>query len=342
MGVGPVPARVMIVGEAYGAEEELRGEPFLGASGQELNRMLTEAGLARAQCFTTNVVNARPPKNDLSAWIAGTKKEITPAHIPVRDKWVLPIVDAGIHSLEREIALVKPNIIIALGNTALWALTGEWGIMKWRGSILFHSSGTKVIPTYHPAAVLRQWEWRAIAVNDLRRAERHSHEWEDHPPEKFYEIAPSYDTAYQRLDWLIEKVSLGEIEWIDFDLETRAGHIDCAGFSWSKSEAICIPFMSRRSPVGYWEDPAMEGIIVWMIYRLLTHPKVKVRGQNLLYDCQYTYRHWHFVPRVAQDTMLSHHSMFPGTKKSLDYLASMYCERYTQWKPDKVVWKEGG
>ena len=339
MGVGPVPAKIMIVGEAYGAEEELRGEPFLGASGQELNRMLAEAGIYRSECYVTNVVNARPPKNDLSEWIAVKKKDITPGHVLVRDKWVLPIVEAGLHSLEKEIALVKPNLIIAFGNTALWALTGEWGIMKWRGSILFHSGGTKVIPTYHPAAILRQWEWRAIAVNDLRRAERLSHEWAYTPREKFYTLAPSYDAAYQRLDWLIEQVSEGHLEWIDFDLETRGGHIACAGLSWSLQEAICIPFMSVRSVVGYWPEPEIEGILVWKLYRLLTHPKVKVRGQNLLYDCQYTYRHWHFVPRVAQDTMLSHHVMFPGTKKSLDYLASMYNEHYRYWKDDGKNWE---
>ncbi|MFS2212853.1 hypothetical protein, partial [Kosakonia cowanii] len=64
------------------------------------------------------------------------------------------------------------------------------------------------------------------------------------------------------------------------------------------------------------------------------HPNVLVRGQNLLYDAQYTYRHWHFVPRVAQDTMISHHTMWAGLPKRLDFQASMYCDHYVYWKDE--------
>lgn len=99
--------------------------------------------------------------------------------------------------------------------------------------------------------------------------------------------------------------------------------------------------MSKDDPKGYWIEE-QEAYIVWMIYRVLTHPKVKVRGQNLLYDCQYTYRHWHFVPRVAQDTMIAHHSTFCGLPKALDFLASMYSDYYVNWKPEKSAWKVGG
>ena len=134
MGCGPVPARVMIVGEAYGEQEERAGEPFIGASGLELNRMLHEAGIMRSECYVTNVVNARPPFNDIGAWVAAKKKDISHYHVPFRDKMVLPIVTAGYERLQREIEMVKPNVILALGNMAMWALTGAWGITKWRGS----------------------------------------------------------------------------------------------------------------------------------------------------------------------------------------------------------------
>ncbi len=78
------------------------------------------------------------------------------------------------------------------------------------------------------------------------------------------------------------------------------------------------------------------------LYQLLTHPAVKVRGQNLLYDCQFTYRYWCFIPRVKQDTMIAWHSCFPGLRKSLDFQASIVCDDYLQWKPEKGTWKEGG
>ena len=74
-GKGPVPARIMIVGEAPGEEEIRRGEPFCGASGSELNKMLGEAGISRGECFVTNVSRERPPKNDINLFIAKAKKE---------------------------------------------------------------------------------------------------------------------------------------------------------------------------------------------------------------------------------------------------------------------------
>ena len=89
---------------------------------------------------------------------------------------------------------------------------------------------------------------------------------------------------------------------------------------------------------GYW-DLEEEAQIVHLLYRVLTHPKVAVRWQNGLYDAQYTYRHWHFIPRGAQDTMISQHTAFVALPKSLDFLASLYCKHYVQWKPDKSHWK---
>ncbi|MBF9639206.1 hypothetical protein, partial [Streptococcus pseudopneumoniae] len=79
--------------------------------------------------------------------------------------------------------------------------------------------------------------------------------------------------------------------WLDFDIETRNGHIDCIGFSWSLEDAICIPLISRGHPEGYW-SPDEEAWIVYHLYLLLTHPNVKVRWQNGLYDAQYVHRHW--------------------------------------------------
>ena len=132
-------------------------------------------------------------------------------------------------------------------------------------------------------------------------------------------------------------MSGGSLEWIDFDLETRAGHIACAGFSWSLTEAVCIPLMCVEDRQGYWSQEE-EARLIFLIYQVLTHPRAKIRGQNLLYDAQYTYRHWHFVPRVTQDTMIAQHSVFCGEKKSLDFLASKYCDHYVYWKDDGKTW----
>ena len=74
---GPCPATIMLVGEAPGEQEVAQGAPFVGASGQELSRMLQEAGIMRSACFITNVVRIRPPGNDIGAFIAQRKSDIT-------------------------------------------------------------------------------------------------------------------------------------------------------------------------------------------------------------------------------------------------------------------------
>lgn len=351
-GVGPVPSKVMIVGEAFGEEEERVGEPFMGASGQELNRMLHEVGMLRSGIFVTNLVNERPPYNDITKWMPEKKKDITHSHTPLRNRMVLPIVKEGFQKLMNEIRMVKPNLIIACGNSALWALTGEWGILRWRGSLMKMSpSGDmfdpwpaealpKVIPIIHPTAILRQWELRAITVNDLKRCKRHMLEREIRVPEWNFILQPSIKTVLDTLALLQARVEAGPTK-LSLDLETAAGHITCCGLAWSKLEAICLPFMSRGLNPDYWLEEE-EAEIIYRLYKLTTHPNALVNGQNILYDSQYTFRHWHFVPHIVQDTMISHHTAFAGLPKALDFQASMYADYYCQWKPPKTAWKAGG
>ena len=89
--------------------------------------------------------------------------------------------------------------------------------------------------------------------------------------------------------------------------------------------------MCQNNRNGYWllweEAP-----IVHTLYRLLTHPNVKVRWQNGLYDAQYIYRYWHFLPRGAQDTMISQHTAFVSQPKSLAFQSSMYSPHYVSRK----------
>lgn len=361
MGAGSPSARIMIVGEAWGETEERTGIPFSGASGQELNRMLAEAGILRSDCYVTNVVNARPLYNDIRHWIPETKAKITGRMVPVRNKFVDPLVAAGVRQLGLEIDLVKPAVIIALGGTALWALTGNESIVKWRGSLLHYDkrevgtvprgnalaanesssdvSLTRVVPTYHPAAILRMWDWRKIAIQDLKRAAREITE-PAKVPEWDFVIKPSFEKVIAALQYLRYRVSICPT-WIDLDLETKASHISCCGLSWSRLEAICIPFMEDTDRRGYWLD-AEEAEIVLRLYELLTHRNCWVRGQNLLYDAQYTFRRWGFIPNVKQDTMIAQHVLWAGMPKSLAFQASMYSRYYVTWKPDKDTWKEGG
>lgn len=339
---GPAPARIMIVGEFPSDEDSRKGFPFSGYSGTELTKMLSEANIHRAGCFVTNVLRQPVPGNNIDAFIAARKSDITSQHGIMRDKYCLPPVFEGIALLQREIELVRPNVIIALGNLAMWALTGKWGITSWRGSTLLCDLPLaldykpKVIPTYAPALVTRQWSWRPIAVMDFQRAFRASNSRDYIKPERNFIVRPDFDTAMAVLYQLHAQVVAGPVK-LAIDIETRAGHIACIGLAWSRKDAICIPLMCAERIEGYWTAEE-ESSLMFQLYLLLTHSNCHGIGQNFLYDAQYFYRHLHYLPRIERDTMIAHHSCFSNMQKGLDFLSSMYCEDHVYWKDDGKTW----
>jgi DNA polymerase-1 len=115
------------------------------------------------------------------------------------------------------------------------------------------------------------------------------------------------------------------------DIETIARHIACVGFAWSPLDAICIPIMLH----GAHYFPLDEEIeIILKMREVLTHPNIKIIGQNWSYDTQHFVRHWGFRPRCDFDTMLAQHVCFPGIPKDLGFLASMYCSHFVYWKDE--------
>lgn len=337
---GPPNARIMIVGEAPGSEEVQTGIPFSGASGQELNRMLHEAGIMRSECFVTNVCRQQPAGNRIELFIPKAKKDVTPDCVQFRDKRVKPCVRAGAELLAQEIQLVKPTLIIALGNVSLWALTGQWGITDWRGSMLEQDLvpgvPCKVIPTYHPAALFRQWSWRPVLVHDLKRAKKESASREYSRPQYNFITRPSFERAAHTIEELLAKANASPFK-LSVDIETRGGHIACIGLAWSKLDAICIPFMDVAHREGYWNEDE-EAALVFALRVLFAHPNCHIVGQNFLYDAQYIYRWWHFIPNLKRDTMIAQHACFSTLPKGLDFLSSMYCEYHTYWKGESKDW----
>lgn len=339
---GPLPARIMIVTDCPSGEDLHRGSLLSGYSGTELTKMLSEANISRSACFVTSVVRIAAPGGNMAAFIAERKSDITSHHGILREKYCLPPVFEGLSLLQREIELCRPNVIIALGNVAMWALTGKWGITSWRGSTLLCDLPLpldykpKVIPAYTPAMVMRQWSWRPIAVMDFQRAFRASHSKDYKRPEYRFTTRPDFATALAVLEQLWQQANSAPIR-LSIDIETRAGHIACIGLAWSKLDAICIPLMCAERVEGYWTAEE-EAHLMYHMYRLLSHPNCQGIGQNFLYDAQYFHRHLMYVPRLERDTMLAHHSCFANMQKGLDFLSSMYCDQHLYWKDDGKTW----
>ena len=173
-----------------------------------------------------------------------------------------------------------------------------------------------------------QWSWRPYVTTDLRRAAQVAREGYTVPHYRFI-INPQFPQIEATFGHLASRLDAGILH-LSCDIETRRGQIDCIGLAWSPTEAICIPFFSRKSP-NYWTEDE-EFAIIAGLRKLLTHPNARISGQNFLYDVQYIHRQWKFYPRLALDTMVAHHVCWPGTDKDLATLSSLYCDHHRFWK----------
>jgi DNA polymerase len=150
LGDGNPNAKLMFVGEAPGRDEDKQGKPFVGRSGQLLNRILEVAGLKREDVFITNVVKWRPPNN----------RQPTPAEMETGKSLML----------KHEINIIKPKVICTLGSSALHALVDpEAKISRVRGKALRQDS-LIIVPTYHPAYILRNNKELENFMNDIMYA----------------------------------------------------------------------------------------------------------------------------------------------------------------------------
>jgi uracil-DNA glycosylase len=338
-GLGRKPNKAMLIGEAPGEQEEKLGIPFVGAAGKELDRMMREAGLNPGEWYRTNVFKTRPVGNKLETiflpqteWKACHPNE-TPTTAPFRiDNKVhfLPLsFQTELSSLYQEIEEVNPNLIIALGATALWALTGRQNISSMRGTALMSSTPSispprKLLPTFHPAAVLRQWDLRPIVIADLMKAARQAEFPELRRPKRIITVNPTLEDICTFLG------TLHTAQLLAVDIETRRGQITEIGFASSPNEALVVPFIQGLNQ-NYWPTAEAECEALRLCKAILQHPVPKI-FQNGLYDIQYIWRVWRFPPRnVRHDTMIKHHSLFPEMQKGLGFLGSLYTNE-PAWK----------
>lgn len=360
---GPRDAEIVIVGESWGFEELAAEEPFVGQSGQELSRMLAEAGLDRDAILCTNVVNRKPPRNELGRLMLPNKRGV----FTHRGLNPTPEIMAELARLQMQLSAFPRRLIIAAGNWALWSLSdctgigtknyGEGytvkeptGITSWRASQLYTSTlpqRTPLLPIIHPAAILREWKWRQTTVQDLRRA----HNVGDWTPARVdIRIPESYDEIEEWLKAVLYQSIKAPFRLAN-DIETWRGLITVIGFGYgsysNEGHALVIPLLRvsgagpNREYASWWE-PRVEARIIRLLRQVLTNPSILIEGQNYLYDTQYYHRWLGITPRLDFDTMLAHHLLFPGTPKGLDFLSSLYCHYHRYWKDDGKEWDVAG
>lgn len=317
---------IIIVGEFWNAEEEKARMPFLGASGYCLNKMLEEAGIERQRCYITNVFNLRP-KPTLDVTNLCTKRAGVTHSLPalrngeyLKDEY-LPELDR----LFRELTSGSPNLIIAMGGVATWALLGDSRISKIRGAIAQSEYG-KVLPTYNPSGILRQWDQRHVTVLDLMKARRESEYPEIRRPSREVWLYPTLEDVE---GFLREHCSTAA--HVAVDIESIGDQITCIGFAPSPGLALVVPFWNPSGGGNYW-NASEDECKAWRLIRAFLSSDVPKTFQNGLYDVRFLWQQYHMpVFGWRDDTMLIHHALYPESEKGLGFLGSVYTNE-PSWK----------
>lgn len=396
--------KILLIGdhwkEAEASRSTRRGKPspFVGKDGFFLRELLSHAGILpkasmyypgsigmealwedaeKSGVFITNVFQLKPGEesNDIKL-LCGSRK----THDPVDLCLTRPALEPGffllkkhegeLARLEKEIEDLNPNLVIALGSVATWALLGTKAISKVRGAVsLFNEK--KVLPTYHPASVLfGKREWTSIILSDFRKAKGEM-ESPVHVGRINRNISIPENLADIKSWWNTHGLSA---EWLSVDIETEGRNwISEVGIAVSPTEAIWIPFLFRV-PFGkleslnketgpartilleqlieeykhlakyelasFWESVEEEAEI-WIFLKEILSSGKKIVGQNFMFDIQYFLLRspvpGGILPRrFSWDTMIAAHATFPGQEKSLAFLASIHTNERI-WKGLRVT-----
>ena len=360
---GPRNARIAVVAESWGWEEAAQHAPLVGQSGQEFTRILADAGINRDDVFLTNVISARPENNEAWRFFEQTKMAMTP---PIAGLYPNEQAKSEIARMYAQLDVVRPDVVIAAGNYSLWALTDRAsitqakdrlgksvgvlapsGIMNYRGSMLFSDESRtgnsyRVLPIIHPAAILRQWNLRAVTVHDIsaRVPMALADNWRPANPPTII-APPDFSEAIDYLDDIIRKLERGPTD-VCMDVETipSASLLVCMGICTDLLSAMSVPFLRVLDSGGiesYWSVQE-EAQLIRRFRTIMMHPNARLVGQNFAYDLQWTLRDWGVPPRVDFDTMLAQHLVFPGTPKALHYISSLYVTYHWFWKEDAKEW----
>lgn len=363
--------KLILIGEAYGKEEDSFNHGFVGSSGKELVKMLGDSTLAprigipypstldminywtylreNEGIAITNVFEEHPPDNNLGHFFDTTSKDnfMPPLSMPkFPGKWVKPEYRHHITKLYETIKTLNPNLCILLGNCPSWAVLHQTKISIIRGTIQKSNHlNQKCLPTYHPSYIIQgSWPDRPIVLADFQKAKR-----ECLTPEiKFLARRAWYNCTLSEIrNWSLlpaEKYSV-DIE-SGYALFSRAelnrmtqkmryilsSQISMIGFARNKEDSLVIEFMTReKENLSYWET-ASEEIEAWKLTQeLLSKPIPKI-FQNGMYDLNRLIYAGMMTSMPREDTMLQHHAHYPEMRKNLGFLASIYCTETPAWK----------
>lgn len=334
---GTRDTKIMVVGEAPGADELREGQPFVGASGKLLRERMLSAGLDPERTFLTNLCRYRPPGNELGEFF---QSDGTPG----------PKVIEGLIQLKADIDSINPHVILALGNFPLKLLTGrgKWdkkerkftGIGDYRGYVLDGraiAAGRKVIASYHPSYCLREYSGSHILRLDIQRLVDESLFPEIRPPLRHRIIidpcggGEEGERARAYREWLVSPsgtpLQIGDETFLsgDFlssDIEYIGSRLLCIGFTRNRNLAIVFPTRTAAS-IDFIRDILLSGVPLCF--------------QNAMFDCSildwfYGIAVWRYL---KHDTMIAMHACYIEWPKDLGFIGSLQ----TEWRRMPPWWE---
>ena len=311
-GHGPIGAKLMLLGECPTPKDTYTGKAFTDS--RELNQLLPDTGIKKDNCWLTTVSKYEVPPN--------TGKKRIPFAVRAKNAGI--DVEQQLMELQEEINGVKPNCILAIGSTALWALSGKTKIGNYRGSIM-HGMGCKFVPSFNPAHLSWQasdvefkgyWN-RQIMIFDFKRA---------HAQSKF----PDYILPSRTLEICHNSAQLAEfrrrydhLSKMAVDIEANGTCIPvCIGLAFTKNHGMTIPLWNTD---GICNIPTSDLIQCWIILAEMLYEK-EIIGQNFNYDRDKIRRLGFIIRKLVSDTMLKAHAINPELLKGLAFNTSLFTE----------------
>ena len=285
---GTPSAKLWLIGEAPGQDEVALGHPFAGKSGEKLDQLLQSIGVARKQCYITNLSHYRPYNNNFK-YLEGSAE-----------------LKAGLDEIVENLVKTPPKVIVLLGSEALKYVAKKEGIRKWRGSVIdlpVNQSIVKLIATYHPAYVLRDPIGYPLAKLDLIRAKQ---------------ILNGTFISKTRTITIADNSNIDDIHYrlkrsrkISCDVEsTKSGDLLCVGFAVSPTEAFVIPYSS---------DIRIHALLT----DILADETIEKIMHNGGFDTTMLQLHGFTVRGYKHDTLIAANLLAPELPKDLAFLTSV-------------------
>lgn len=317
----PGKCALAFVGDAPRDEECERMIPFVGGHGRTLNAMLRAANIDRDACYLGYVYSTKLEDDDVTRH----KRTMSPASFEA-------FYNQNVDRLGAELKLASPSVVVALGPTALYALCGTGKIANHRGQPLPGAgdfAAYTVFPTFHPAALMRQWSMFSTGVADLIKANALAAKGGLITyPQRRLNITPTIEEVEAYLAGPCR-----DADPLSCDIETGWSMIRGVSFSHDDETALYVPFIwLSNANKSYWPDVATE-VRAWKAVKACLESDTPKLGQNFgSYDITWLLQKAGIrVRNFAHDTRLLHKALYPEMPASLAFMGSAYSSQGS-WK----------